>query len=66
MFITVNGEQHEVTRPLTVGELLDSLTINPSRVAILHNLEIMRRRDLAEKTVREGDRIDLVNLVHGD
>ncbi len=65
VFITLNGERHHLTRPLTIAELLASLAIDSRRVAIEHNLEIIRRRDFADTTVREGDRIEIVNFVGG-
>jgi thiamine biosynthesis protein ThiS len=40
--ITVNGDSHELTQPITVAELLDRLAIDPRRVAVEHNLEIVR------------------------
>ena len=65
MFITVNGEPHELTQPLTLAELLATLAIDPRRVAVEHNLEIIRRYAFANTTVREGDRIEIVNFVGG-
>ena len=54
MFITVNGDSHELTQPITVAELLGSLAIDPRRVAVEHNLEIIRRQAFANTTVREA------------
>jgi sulfur carrier protein len=63
--ITINGEPHELVQPLTVAELLARLGLDPRQVAVEHNLEIIRRKALADATIREGDRIDIVNLVGG-
>ena len=65
VFITLNGEPYELTQPLTVAELLASLAIDPRRVAIEHNLEIVRRHAFADTMVHDGDRIEIVNFVGG-
>jgi thiamine biosynthesis protein ThiS len=44
MVITLNGESYELDQPVTVSALLERLDIDPRRVAIEHNLEIIRRR----------------------
>jgi thiamine biosynthesis protein ThiS len=61
----INGEPREVAQPLTITELLERLAIDPQRVAVEHNLEIVRRKALAATMIREGDRIEIVNLVGG-
>ena len=64
VLIIVNGEPHELTQPTTVAELLVSLAIDPRRITVVRNLEIMRRRGYGT-TIRDGDRIDIMNLVAG-
>lgn len=65
MVITLNGERFELERPLTVLDLLARLDIDPRRVAIEHNLEIIKRRTFESAVVREGDRVEIVNAVGG-
>ena len=65
MFITLNGEPYEIDQPLSVTDLLAVLTIDPRRVAVEHNLEILRRHAFADTLVHEGDRIEIVNFVGG-
>ena len=65
MFIIVNGEPHQLPEPLTLIELLDSLAVDSRRVAVEHNLQIIRRRAFVDTMVRAGDRIEIVNLVGG-
>ena len=65
MFITLNGEPFEIDEPLTVTDLLTRLAIDPRRVAVEHNLEILKRTLFADTTVHEGDRIEIVNFVGG-
>jgi thiamine biosynthesis protein ThiS len=63
--ITLNGEPYEVEGPLSVADLLQTLSIDPRRVAVEHNYEILRRPLYADTIVHEGDRIELVNFVGG-
>jgi sulfur carrier protein len=65
VFITLNGEPFEIDQPLTVADLLSRLAIDGRRVAIEHNLEILRRAAFADTFVHEGDRIEIVNFVGG-
>lgn len=65
MQITLNGEAFELERPMSVVELLDSLDIDPRRVAVEHNLAIIRRHTFPDVIVRDGDRVEVVNFVGG-
>jgi thiamine biosynthesis protein ThiS len=63
--IILNGDPHEVAGPLTVGELLEQLSIDSRRVAVEHNLVVLKRASFGEAVVREGDQIEIVNFVGG-
>ena len=65
MLITLNGERFELERPMTVLDLLARLDIDPRRVAIEHNLEIIKRRTFESALVQDGDRVEIVNAVGG-
>ena len=65
MQITLNGDRVEVPGPLTVTELLDRLDIDPRRVAVEHNLTVLRRTLFGDTFVRDGDQIEIVNFVGG-
>jgi thiamine biosynthesis protein ThiS len=65
MVITLNGESYELDQPVTVSALLERLEIDPRRVAIEHNLEIIRRRTFETVVVKDGDRLEIVNAVGG-
>lgn len=65
MFITLNGEPHEVDGPLSIADLLTKLSIDPRRVAVEHNYVIIKRHLFADVTVTDGDRIEIVNFVGG-
>jgi thiamine biosynthesis protein ThiS len=63
--ITLNGERVEIDRPMSVTALLTTLEIDPRRVAVEHNLAILKRQRFAEVVVNDGDRIEIVNFVGG-
>jgi thiamine biosynthesis protein ThiS len=63
--ITLNGEPHDLPGPLTVTELLARLDIDPRRVAIEHNLVVLKRNAYGTSLVSEGDRVEIVNFVGG-
>jgi thiamine biosynthesis protein ThiS len=65
LFITLNGEPYELDEPVTVADLLTKLAIDPRRVAVEHNLAILKRQLFADTLVHEGDRIEIVNFVGG-
>jgi sulfur carrier protein len=63
--ITLNGERYELDRPVSVVELLSRLEIDPRRVAIEHNLAIIKRHTFSDVIVDEGDTVEIVNFVGG-
>ena len=63
--ITLNGEPYEIDEPITVADLLLQLSIDPRRVAVEHNLSILKRQLFADTLVHNGDRIEIVNFVGG-
>jgi thiamine biosynthesis protein ThiS len=63
--ITLNGERYEIGRPLTVAELLAELGIDARRVAVEHNIVVLKRDAFGATVVREGDHVEIVNFVGG-
>jgi thiamine biosynthesis protein ThiS len=63
--ITLNGERYELDAPISVAGLLARLEIDPRRVAIEHNLEIIKRHTFPDVVIGEGDRLEIVNFVGG-
>lgn len=65
MVITLNGERFEIDRPVTVSDLLATLAIDERRVAVEHNLTVVKRQTFPTVLVREGDTVEIVNFVGG-
>lgn len=65
MQITLNGEPFEIQRPLSLVALLEQLEIDARRVAVEHNLTIIKRHRFPEVIVGDGDQVEIVNFVGG-
>ncbi|OFV92795.1 MAG: thiamine biosynthesis protein ThiS [Acidobacteria bacterium RIFCSPLOWO2_12_FULL_65_11] len=65
MTITLNGDRVEVAGPVTVAELLARLEIDARRVAVEHNLVVLKRTAFDGTEVKEGDEVEIVNFVGG-
>jgi sulfur carrier protein len=65
LVITLNGERFELDQPLSVVALLEKLDIDPRRVAVEHNLTILKRQRFSDVIVGDGDQVEIVNFVGG-
>ena len=65
MTIILNGDPHEIVHPVTVTELLAQLSIDARRVAVEHNLVVLKRNRFDDVVVRDGDQVEIVNFVGG-
>ncbi len=65
MRITLNGEPFELASPLTIAGLLAQLQIDPRRVAVEHNLTVLKRGTFDSTPLSEGDEVEIVNFVGG-
>lgn len=63
--LTVNGKRRTVTDNATITTLLEELQINPLRVAVQLNQQIIKR-DLYERTpLRTGDVLEVITFMAG-
>ena len=65
MKIVLNGEPYDVAGPLTLTALLAHLKVDPRRVAVEHNLNVVKRANYDSTRIEEGDEIEIVNFVGG-
>jgi thiamine biosynthesis protein ThiS len=63
--IRVNGEHRRVPGGATVAEMVSGLGLDPVRVAVERNLEIVPRSALGEVRVEDGDDFEIVHFVGG-
>ena len=50
---------------MTIAVLLETLGIDGRRVAVEHNLTVVKRREYDNTMVQEGDEVEIVNFVGG-
>jgi thiamine biosynthesis protein ThiS len=63
--VTLNGEPRQLAAPLSLEGLLLQLGLDPRVVVVEHNRRIVRRPQLAETAVAQGDAIEVVHFVGG-
>jgi thiazole synthase len=63
--IQLNGEPVELASPITVSDLLSQYGIDSRRVAVEHNLVVVKRAAYDTTMVAEGDEVEIVNFVGG-
>lgn len=62
---TVNGQARRLPPGCTVSHLLEILEVDPVRVAVERNLEVVPRARYHDTRVCDGDRIEVVTFVGG-
>ncbi|WP_205967417.1 sulfur carrier protein ThiS [Aquisalinus luteolus] len=65
MKITVNGEVRELPAPATVDGLLADLGLEPRKIAVERNLEIVPKSAFGSTELNDGDRLEIVQFVGG-
>jgi len=63
--IQVNGAHRRVPSGISIADLALELGLEPTRVAVERNLEIVPRSTLAEVQVEDGDDYEIVTFVGG-
>ncbi len=63
--VTINGEEKRFTAPRTVEQLLTEIGLDPRKVAVERNLEIVPRSGYGTVLVAEGDRLEIVHFIGG-
>ncbi|MBI2370847.1 MAG: sulfur carrier protein ThiS [Deltaproteobacteria bacterium] len=65
MKLKVNGESLELNGIVTVRDLLHSLKLQPGRVAVEVNLEVIPKDRYETTALHEGDEVEIVSFVGG-
>ncbi|MEI9931988.1 MAG: sulfur carrier protein ThiS [Rhizomicrobium sp.] len=63
--VTINGEARQLDSATSVRALLTSLGMNPAKIAVERNLEIVPRSQYDTLMVGEGDRLEIVHFIGG-
>jgi thiamine biosynthesis protein ThiS len=63
--ILVNGEPRRMPDPATLADLLRELSLDPRAVVVELNRQIIRRPQLLDTPLTDGDAVELVHFVGG-
>ena len=63
--IKANGKEYPVEDGLTIAEFIESTGANPRRCVVEQNLKRMRYETFAEVRLRDGDTIEVMEIVAG-
>jgi thiazole synthase len=65
MRLTINGEDKQFDRSVTVSQMLAAIGLDARKVAVERNLEIVPRSGYETTELGEGDRIEIVHFIGG-
>ena len=65
MMLVLNGEARAAERGTTLAALVAELGLDPRKVAVERNLEIVPRSLYASTALTDGDRIEIVHFIGG-
>ncbi len=65
MKLTVNGDLRDLADGSSVAALLESLDLAGKFVAVEVNLELVPKAQHSDRTLSDGDRVEIVTLVGG-
>ena len=65
MQVTINSKMEALDGEMSVADLLARRKIEPIRVAVEINEDLVPRKTFAERMIRDGDRIEIVTFVGG-
>ena len=65
MRVIINGEERVFANPLNAADLLAELDLDPRKVALERNLEIVPRSAYATVQIADGDKLEIVHFIGG-
>ncbi|HWU27175.1 MAG TPA: sulfur carrier protein ThiS [Rhizomicrobium sp.] len=63
--VIINGEERQLDGPVNVRALLKSLGLDPAKIAVERNLEIVPRSQYETTLVTTGDQLEIVHFIGG-
>ena len=63
--IRLNGQIQSISDNLSLAELLDQRRLDPMKVAIAKNLEVIVRSELEKTRLQDGDEVEIFQAVGG-
>ncbi len=63
--VTINGERRRLASGTSIAEMIAEIGLDPQRVAVERNLEIVPRSTFGSVMVEDGDDFEIVHFVGG-
>ena len=63
--VTINGERRRLASGTSIAEMIAEIGLDPHRVAVERNLEIVPRSTFGSVLVEDGDDYEIVHFVGG-
>jgi thiamine biosynthesis protein ThiS len=65
MTISLNGQTVDARDAKTIAQLIERYQLPPQSILVEHNGVAAHRREWAERSLAEGDRVEFVRVVAG-
>ena len=65
IIVSINGEERSFEGPMTAQKLLQSLSLDPQKVALERNRQIVPRSTYGAIDIAHGDKLEIVHFVGG-
>jgi sulfur carrier protein len=63
--LTINGKSKELEGPTNLISYLDTMNVNKRFIAVAYNGTVMKRDELEDITLMDGDEVEIVRAVGG-
>ena len=63
--VSLNGEPKRVATGSSIAGMLEAIGLDPAKIAVERNLEIVPRSTLGDVGVNDGDSFEIVHFVGG-
>ncbi len=63
--VIVNGEPRSIPAESSISAMLEAIGLDPRKVAVERNLEVVPRSSLGDVEALEGDAFEIVHFVGG-
>ncbi|MBB3764206.1 sulfur carrier protein ThiS [Sphingomicrobium lutaoense] len=63
--VMINGEHRRVAEGTSIAQMIADIGLDPAKVAVERNLEIVPRSTFGEVMVEDGDEFEIVHFVGG-
>lgn len=65
MKIKLNGKETEVKSEITISQLLEEISVPKAGTAVAINTEIIKRDEMENRIIRDGEEIEILRAIGG-